>query len=233
MDRLSEKLGNLIISAGEQFLVASVQAFHAIVFALLTIPESISSATSLGELAWDQLSSPGPHAPAGDLTFRLIKIWTNHVVDVELPRFRKLAAGIVSCCCPKNLTRVEFYQVGFNSKCAVRGLRLDYSELIENRMRVKLSDRDVVVVEERPESAHDGRLEGNAEVGLHYLLETGLGAVSGIHELLQENLGRSTLVRPLNEQFEKVGAQVCRRPTFGEQIGLHPLDRNDVARCHE
>jgi hypothetical protein len=92
MDRLSENLRNLIISACEQFLVASVQAFHAIVFALLTIPESVSSVTSLGELAWDQVSSPGPHAPAGNLTFRLIKIWTNHVVEVELPRLRNLAA---------------------------------------------------------------------------------------------------------------------------------------------
>ncbi len=91
MDRLSQKLRNLIISVSEQFLAASVQVFQAIVFALLTIPESISSATSLGDLAWDQLLSPGPHAPAGDLSFRLIRIWTNHVVEVELPQFRNLA----------------------------------------------------------------------------------------------------------------------------------------------
>jgi len=81
----------LVASACEQFLVASVQAFHAFVFALLTIPESISSATSLGDLAWDQLSSPGPRVPAGDLTFRLIRIWMNHLVEVELPRVRSLA----------------------------------------------------------------------------------------------------------------------------------------------
>jgi hypothetical protein len=92
MDRLFEKVHPLIIRASEQVLVGIVLAFHVIVFALLTIPESISSATSLGELVWDQFSTPSPHVPAGDLTFRLIKIWTNHVVDVELPRFRNLAA---------------------------------------------------------------------------------------------------------------------------------------------
>ena len=90
MERFIKKLRDLIRSGGEQVLVASVMAFHVIVFALLTIPESITSATSLGDLAWDQLSSPSPHAPAGDLTFQLIKFWTNHVVDVELPRFRNL-----------------------------------------------------------------------------------------------------------------------------------------------
>src|ERR1700687_2668807 len=92
MDRLFEKVRPLMIYASEQVLVGIVLAFHVTVFALLTIPESISSATSLGGLAWDQLSSPSPHAPAGDLTFRLFRIWTNHVVDVEIPRFRNLAA---------------------------------------------------------------------------------------------------------------------------------------------
>ena len=92
MDLLLEKVRPLMIYASEQVLVGIVLAFHVTVFALLTIPESISSATSLGGLAWDQLSSPSPHAPAGDLTFRLFRIWTNHVVDVEIPRFRNLAA---------------------------------------------------------------------------------------------------------------------------------------------
>jgi hypothetical protein len=92
MDRLFEKVRPLMIHASEQVLVGIVLAFHVTVFALLTIPESISSATSLGGLVWDQLSSPSPHAPAGDLTFRLFRLWTNHVVDVEIPRFRNLAA---------------------------------------------------------------------------------------------------------------------------------------------
>ena len=92
MDLVFEKVRPFVTYVGEQVLVGIVLAFHVTVFALLTIPESISSATSLGGLAWDQLSSPSPHAPAGDLTFRLFKIWTNHFVDVEIPRFRNLAA---------------------------------------------------------------------------------------------------------------------------------------------
>src|SRR5690348_2800300 len=82
MELLAEKIRDLIVSACEQFIVASVQGFHAIIFALLTVPECVSSATSLSHLAWDQVSSPGPHAPAGDLTLPAIKIWTNHVVEV-------------------------------------------------------------------------------------------------------------------------------------------------------
>src|SRR6266404_7901171 len=88
MDNLFKKIRPLMIDASEQVLVGIVLAFHVTVFALLTIPESVSSPTSLGGLAWDQLSSPGPHAPAGDLSLRLFKIWTSHVVDVELARFR-------------------------------------------------------------------------------------------------------------------------------------------------
>jgi len=42
-------------------------------------------------LAWDQMSSPGPHAPAGDLTLPVIKIWTTHVVEVVVPRVRSRA----------------------------------------------------------------------------------------------------------------------------------------------
>lgn len=91
MERLIEKLRCLITSASEQVLVASVVAFYVIAFALLTMPESVSCATSLRDLAWDQLSTPNPQTPAGDLTFRLIQIWMNHVVDVELPRVRNLA----------------------------------------------------------------------------------------------------------------------------------------------
>jgi hypothetical protein len=89
MDRLVEKLRPLIISACEQILVASVLAFQVITFALLTIPQSVSVA-SLVDLVWDQFSTPSPRAPAGDLTFRLLKIWTDHVIDVELPQFRNL-----------------------------------------------------------------------------------------------------------------------------------------------
>jgi len=105
MEPLAEKLRNLIVSACEHFIVASVQGFHAFVFALLTIPECISSVTSLSQLAWDQLSSPSPHAPAGDLSLHLIKIWINHVVEIVVPQVRSRAAQadlillLVGMCC--------------------------------------------------------------------------------------------------------------------------------------
>jgi len=105
MDLAFEKVRPLVIYVGEQVLVGIVLAFHVTVFALLTIPESISSATSLGGLAWDQLSSPSPHAPAGDLTFRLFRIWTNHVVEVVVPQVRSRASQadltllLIGMCC--------------------------------------------------------------------------------------------------------------------------------------
>ena len=90
MDRLLKELRTLIVRAGEQILVASVLASHLIAVAILTIPDSLS-VTSISDLVWDQFSTPSPHAPAGDLTFRLLKIWTDHIVDVELPRFRNIS----------------------------------------------------------------------------------------------------------------------------------------------
>ena len=114
MELLAEKIRNLIVSACEHFIVASVQGFHAIVFALLTVPECISSATSISHLAWDQMSSPGPQAPAGDLTLHLIKIWTNHVVEVVVPRVHSRAtqAGLIllliGMCCRLFLSAKSF-----------------------------------------------------------------------------------------------------------------------------
>jgi hypothetical protein len=114
MEHIAEKIRDLIVNAGEQFIVASVQGFHAIVFALLTVPECIWSATSLSQLAWDQVSSPGPHAPAGDLTLHLIKIWMNHVVEVVFPRVRSRAtqAGLIllliGMCCRLFLSAKSF-----------------------------------------------------------------------------------------------------------------------------
>jgi hypothetical protein len=93
MDLLFEKLRRLIIRAGEQILVMGVTAFYLIIFALLTIPDSVS-ASSLADLVWDQFSTPSPRAPAGDLTFWLLKIWAYHIVDVELPRFRNLFSEV-------------------------------------------------------------------------------------------------------------------------------------------
>ena len=54
------------------------------------------------------MSTPSPSVPAGDLTAELIKIWTNHLIDVEFPRLfmvlvdecpvMNLAVGMVSNC---------------------------------------------------------------------------------------------------------------------------------------
>jgi len=106
MEHIAEKIRDLIVNAGEQFIVASVQGFHAIVFALLTVPECICSATSLSQLAWDQVSSPGPHAPAGDLTLHLIKIWMNHVVEVVVPQVKRAVALLRG-------TRLSVSKLGF------------------------------------------------------------------------------------------------------------------------
>jgi hypothetical protein len=66
-------------------------AIHIIGVVILASPEVncvvVSSATSLGHLAWCQLSTPSPPTPAGDITVELIRIWWNHVLEVEIPRF--------------------------------------------------------------------------------------------------------------------------------------------------
>jgi len=105
MDCSFKKLRTLIIRAGEQILVASVLAFYLIVIAMLTIPDSLSL-TSLSDLVWDQFSTPSPHAPAGDVTFKLLKIWADHLIDVEIPRIRKVstvAGQIFAACALENL----------------------------------------------------------------------------------------------------------------------------------
>jgi hypothetical protein len=51
MDLIFEKVRPFVTYVGEQVLVGIVLAFHVTVFALLIIPESISSPTSLGGLA--------------------------------------------------------------------------------------------------------------------------------------------------------------------------------------
>ena len=94
MDRLFEKLRSLIIRAGEQVLVVGVKTLHLITFAILTMREPMSAA-SLGDLIWDQFSTPSPPAPAGNLTFWLLKVWTDYIIEVELLRFRNLFRGLL------------------------------------------------------------------------------------------------------------------------------------------
>jgi hypothetical protein len=88
MHRYLKNPRHLVTRACQQVVVAIILAFHVIAFALLTIPESITCATSLSDLAWDQLSSPSPNPPAGNLSFRLIMCWMNHTTEVILPRLR-------------------------------------------------------------------------------------------------------------------------------------------------
>ena len=90
----------IIGNASPQAVVATVLATHVAVLALLAVPEMsrtiVSSLIWLGELGWDQLSSPTPPTPAGDITPRVIRIWTNHVAEVELPRLL-LAVARIDC----------------------------------------------------------------------------------------------------------------------------------------
>jgi hypothetical protein len=89
------RLSVVLASAGPRALVAILVAIHVIVIAMFAVPMvntvAISSASSLGHLAWSQLSTPGPPTPAGDITMKLIRIWWNHFVEVEIPRLVKVA----------------------------------------------------------------------------------------------------------------------------------------------
>ncbi|HYL60751.1 MAG TPA: hypothetical protein VEU51_17935 [Candidatus Acidoferrales bacterium] len=93
------KLNVVLVSAGPKAVVAILLAIHVIVLAMFAVPMvntvAISSASSLGHLAWSQLSTPGPPTPAGDITIKLIRIWWNHVREVEIPRLVKFASESV------------------------------------------------------------------------------------------------------------------------------------------
>ncbi len=94
------KLIGSISSETSRNLIAILFALQLIIVALLAVPmfsdAALSFATSMGQMAWDQLSTPSPPAPAGDLTIRVLKMWSNHFVEVELPRIRDVMARIAS-----------------------------------------------------------------------------------------------------------------------------------------
>jgi len=94
MNYVLKKLNSIIGNASPQAIVATVLAMHLAVLASVVVPELSctigSSLIWLGQLGWDQLSSPSPPTPAGDITMRVIRIWTNHVAEVELPQLRAL-----------------------------------------------------------------------------------------------------------------------------------------------
>ena len=105
MNYVLKKLLVILGNTSPQAIVATVLATHVAILALRAVPElSCTIASSLiwfAELGRDHLSSPNPPAPAGDITLRVIRIWTNHVAEVELPRLRLAAARID---CEVNLT---------------------------------------------------------------------------------------------------------------------------------
>lgn len=94
-------------------LVATLLTMHLIVVALIAIPElggvAVSTATTLGHIAWSQLSTPTPPTPAGAITIGLIRIWLNHVVDVEVPRLKGFATSLCGYCEELALARSEAF----------------------------------------------------------------------------------------------------------------------------
>jgi hypothetical protein len=86
----------VISSDSTQVIVVAALAIEAAIVLITTaVPDFgcalLSSATSLGRTVWDQLSTPSPPMPAGDITLRLIRIWLNHAIEVELPQLSGLA----------------------------------------------------------------------------------------------------------------------------------------------
>ena len=94
-----KNLSRIVATASPRALVATLVAIHMIGIVILAFPEVhsalMSYATSLGHLAWSQLSTPGPPTPAGDITMKVIRIWWNHVLEVEIPRFVRIDQGIL------------------------------------------------------------------------------------------------------------------------------------------
>jgi hypothetical protein len=90
-----KNLSRIVATASPRALVATLVAIHMIGVVLLAFPEVnsalMSYATSFRHFAWSQLSTPGPPTPAGDITMKVIRIWWNHVLEVEIPRFAMFA----------------------------------------------------------------------------------------------------------------------------------------------
>ncbi len=82
-------------AAGPRALIAIMLTIHVMVVVLLAVPAfrcvAVSCTTSLGHIVWNHVSSPSAPRPAGDLTMSLIKLWSNHILEVELPWLRQKA----------------------------------------------------------------------------------------------------------------------------------------------
>src|SRR5712692_498980 len=94
MNYVLENLRRITITNNPRIRVAAVLVTVAIIilFRLLSVPTFFnaknSGVTTFLQFVWDQVSSPSPPAPAGNLTMRLIRMWSLHFVEVTLPELR-------------------------------------------------------------------------------------------------------------------------------------------------
>lgn len=82
MNYVRNNLEIFIRYAIQQTIVAAVLTILGSL-AVSELSDAIGSAVSaLAQLGWDQLFSPSPPTPAGDITSRVIRIWASHVALV-------------------------------------------------------------------------------------------------------------------------------------------------------
>ena len=94
MNYVRNNLEIFIRNAIQQAIVATVLTILGSL-AASELSDAVASPVSvLTQLGWDQLFSPSPPTPAGDITLRVIRIWTSHLAEVELPRLRHWAARV-------------------------------------------------------------------------------------------------------------------------------------------
>ena len=94
MNCVRNNLDIFISYAIQQAIVATVLTIIGSL-AVSELSDTIASAVSaLAQFGWDQLFSPSPPTPAGDITQQAIRIWTNHVAEVEFPRLRFATASV-------------------------------------------------------------------------------------------------------------------------------------------
>jgi hypothetical protein len=98
MNYAPEKLRRIIVSLPARVPEGTLLAMDAVIVLLVLVPilalsDAASSAvSSFLQLVWDQLSTPSPPMPAGDLTMQLLKTWALYVVEVKFPRLREIGA---------------------------------------------------------------------------------------------------------------------------------------------
>src|SRR5216684_2720818 len=98
MNNSLKKLTSIATNSSNRVLLAAVVAIQVIVIALIAFASfrcAVESFTIyVGQLAWNQLSTPSPPTPAGDITMQVIRIWMNHVVEVKLPQILQAMASL-------------------------------------------------------------------------------------------------------------------------------------------